>query len=402
MQFTDDPIPSVQGLAALARLVYEGGDAPGLGAALAARLDADASDAGAMMDLACLVQLAGQRENGLQLQAGALELSRAYVTRHGDGSGLRVLALMVPGDMMANTPLDFLLVGSDAQLCCLYLDADGTLPARIPDHDVAVLAVGESAENARILRSLQPMIRCWPRPMLNANPDQIARLTRDGVSALFVDEPSILCPPTRRMGRAALADTSAELDYPLIVRPVGSHAGVALERIADAGEMYRYLASRPEAELYVSPFVDYRSPDGLYRKQRIVFIDGAPFVAHMAISDHWMVHYLSAGMHERAERRAEEADFMAGFDTGFRRRHAPALSALNDRLQLDYFGIDCAETPDGRLLLFEADVAMIVHDLDDEATFPYKKPAMRRLFAALQDLLAKTAATPGLAVGSAA
>ncbi len=71
---------------------------------------------------------------------------------------------------------------------------------------------------------------------------------------------------------------------------------------------------------------------------------------------------------------------MAGFDDGFARRHAQAFAALHRSVGLDYFGIDCAEAPDGRLLVFEVDTAMIVHDMDDADLFPYKQPAMRRLF----------------------
>ena len=71
---------------------------------------------------------------------------------------------------------------------------------------------------------------------------------------------------------------------------------------------------------------------------------------------------------------------MASFDEGFAARHAGAFAAMTEAFGLDYFGIDCAEAPDGRLLVFEADVAMIVHDMDPPDLYPYKGPAMRRLF----------------------
>ena len=100
-----------------------------------------------------------------------------------------------------------------------------------------------------------------------------------------------------------------------------------------------------------------------------------------------MVHYFNAGMTRDAGKRAEEAAFMRDFDNGFAARHAAAFSCLCDKVGLDYFGIDCAETRDGRLLLFEADVAMIVHALDPEPDFSYKQPVMRRLFAAFQQEL---------------
>ena len=107
----------------------------------------------------------------------------------------------------------------------------------------------------------------------------------------------------------------------------------------------------------------------------------------MAISEHWMVHYLNAGMAEDPGKRAEEAAMMATFDIYFARRHAVAFAAMAERIGLDYFAIDCAEGPDGRLLLFEADTAMIIHDMDPAELYPYKAPAMAELFTAFQDLV---------------
>ena len=104
-----------------------------------------------------------------------------------------------------------------------------------------------------------------------------------------------------------------------------------------------------------------------------------------------MVHYLNAGMDEDAGKRAEEAAAMARFDADFARRHVGAFAALHQRLGLDYFAIDCAETPDGDLLLFEADVSMIVHALDPVDLYPYKRPQMARLFAAFEHRLRQKA-----------
>ena len=74
--------------------------------------------------------------------------------------------------------------------------------------------------------------------------------------------------------------------------------------------------------------------------------------------------------------------------SGFARRHTAAFAGLTERIGLDYFIIDCAETRDGRLLVFEADVAAIVHDMDPPDIFPYKPPQMRKKFAAFQAMLA--------------
>jgi hypothetical protein len=93
-------------------------------------------------------------------------------------------------------------------------------------------------------------------------------------------------------------------------------------------------------------------------------------------------------MADDAAKRAEEAELMATFETGFATRHADAFTALHAAFRLDYFAIDCAEDRDGRLLVFEADTAMIVHDMDPPDLYPYKRPAMATLFAAFQALIA--------------
>ncbi|MGH6970728.1 MAG: hypothetical protein ACREEQ_03885, partial [Caulobacteraceae bacterium] len=149
-----------------------------------------------------------------------------------------------------------------------------------------------------------------------------------------------------------------------------------------------YLGGRTEPTFYVSPFVDYSGPDGRFRKLRVAMVGGRPFLVHMAISDHWMVHYLNAGMDLDPAKRAEEAEAMATFETGFAARHGAALAAMHRAFGLDYFALDCAEDREGRLLLFEADTAMIVHDMDPPDLYPYKPPAMRKLFAAFQALVA--------------
>jgi glutathione synthase/RimK-type ligase-like ATP-grasp enzyme len=176
--------------------------------------------------------------------------------------------------------------------------------------------------------------------------------------------------------------------FPIIVRPVDSHAGAGLEKLETAAEMAAYLAGQAGESFYVQPFVDYAGADGRFRKLRVALVAGRPFIVHMAVSEHWMVHYLNAGMADDAGKRAEEAAMMADFDTGFAARHGAAFAAIAAAFGLDYVALDCAEDRQGRLLVFEADTAMIVHDMDPPDLYPYKAPAMAKLFAAFQALIA--------------
>jgi hypothetical protein len=161
-----------------------------------------------------------------------------------------------------------------------------------------------------------------------------------------------------------------------------------LEKLDDPAQIAVYLGRHDGDVFYLSPFVDYSGADGRFRKLRVALVDGRPFLVHLAISDHWMVHYLNAGMDQDGAKRAEEAAMMASFDAGFAARHAAAFAAIHALYGLDYLALDCAEDRDGRLLVFEADTAMIVHDMDPPGLYPYKAPALRKLFAAFQALVA--------------
>jgi hypothetical protein len=401
-----DPIPlpppaaRLTGLAALARIAFAQGDLRPEAARLLARLEADPQDGAAMVDLATVLQAQGNTGPAQALLAGAMQHRRDYAVVHGDGSGLRVLALVTPGDFMANTPLDFLMEGSDAVLRLRYVDADTDCLDDLPPHDAAMLAIGEAPAHRAVLARLSPLLARHPRRVVNGAPDRIARLTRDGVAALLADVPGLLCPPTVPADRAALETltngTAPEtlhpgLRWPLILRPVGTHAGVGMERVFDALHLADILADTRASDFYLTRFIDYRSAHGLYAKARVVLVEGRPYPVHLALSADWIVHYLSAGMEADAAKRAAEADWMTGFDTDFARRHATAFTTLAERIGLDYFGLDCAEAPDGRLLVFEVDVALIVHDMDDPAVFPYKRPAMRRLMSAVQAMFLRHA-----------
>ena len=62
------------------------------------------------------------------------------------------------------------------------------------------------------------------------------------------------------------------------------------------------------------------------------------------------------------------------------------------RIGLDYFTIDCAETKDGSLLIFEADNTAVVHNMDPPDVFPYKSPQMHKIFGAFAAMLERRAA----------
>lgn len=393
--------PPLIGLAALMRKVFSGTDMKPLAAELSVRAQRDPHDANALMDLSTVLQLNFQHDLAMQMQAEALKTQRIYhIPAAKQPAKIRLVVMMGTCDLLSNTPVECLVENSDIALDMVYVSSTLPFPEAVPDHDVMFIAVAESDENMALLHTLSEVERLWPRPVINS-PARIALLSRDSTCALLGETERTVMPVAVRVSRQMLTEIAAQRQtlfsvlehgtFPVIIRPLGSHAGRGLAKIEQPQELHDYLQGMTENEFYISPFIDYRSADGQFRKYRIVLIDGHPYICHLAISSHWIIHYLNAGMAESAEKRAEEERCFAGFDTGFAQRHAQALQSIYERMGLDYLGIDCAETPAGELLIFEVDSNMIVHALDPVETFPYKQAQMQKVFAAFRALLLRAA-----------
>jgi glutathione synthase/RimK-type ligase-like ATP-grasp enzyme len=265
-----------------------------------------------------------------------------------------------------------------------------------------MLGICDSAQNRILFARLVPLLAAWPKPVINS-PRSIPTTERSIASDLLQGVSGLLIPTTRQAsrldlqaigaGQASLPDLFKDCDFPIILRPVGSHAGRDLAKIECAEEIAAYLSlvDITETEFFVARFVDYRGTDGLFRKARVALIDGRAYACHMALSANWMIHYVNANMYEDAWKRSQEIGFMEQFDD-FVQRHGAALEAIHQRTGLDYLCIDCAEAPDGQLLIFEIDNAMVVHAMDTEELFPYKQHYMQKVKNAFREFLLRLTA----------
>ena len=394
------PAPRL-GFAQLTQMAFDGEDLRPLRHRLMYKAVLGTADAGEGLDLSLVAQLLGDKQTGLAIQDEVLSQHRLFLSPCAvQPPRLRVLALAAAIDMGGNMPIDFLLEDSGIELTTLYVVPGTELPSPLPEHDVAIVVASDSGECRAALAEIDALAPRWPRPLLNP-PCRVVNLDRDKLYRLLDDIEGIDIPATVGVTRArldevaggkiSLASVAEGTGFPAIMRPRGTHAGVGLARLDDAEALADYLAERHEDEFFIARFVDYASADGLFRKYRIVFVDGQVFACHMAISEQWKIWYLNAGMSFSESKRREEADFMATFDHGFADRHRVALDGMAERVGLDYFTADCAETKDGALLIFEADNTAVVHNMDSPALFPYKPPQMRAIFQAFALMLRQRA-----------
>jgi len=295
---------------------------------------------------------------------------------------INLLELCIAGTFQANIPLDFLLDRDRITVHKLYVGEHPIPP--LPPYDLVFNTIADAPNAGAALDAAAQFIAAQDRPALNA-PQLVQLTSRDSVAALFAHSQHVAVAQTVRATRASAAQHHPA--FPFIIRPLDSHAGNDLAKIDDADALDRYLAATVHTEaFYLSAFVDYRNADGYYRKYRIAFVDGTPYPVHLAISPRWMIHYYNAEMADNAWMRDEEHTFMRDMNSVFSGALADGLGDIARAMPLDYFGIDCSIAADGRVLLFEASTAMIVHLRDPVDLYPYKAQYVPRVIHALERL----------------
>jgi len=368
----------------LAQTQYDAGDNDRAIAAFERALAIDPANVAAHMSLWELLQIKGAMTAALAHQRAALASQRLF-SAVAPRQARSILLLCAPGDWQTNIPVDFLFDRSTTTAHKLYLVQGEPPPSALPKYDVLWNTIAESPAAMPYLQLAEAFMQRSAHPVLNAPARVIATARMQlGRTLEHVD---CTVAPISEMTRAALARGQDAFPYPMIVRPVGSHAGLGLERIEDAGDVVAYLERTAGEAFFISPFIDYRSPDGLFRKYRVVFVDGEPYPVHLAISPRWMIHYYNAAMAENAWMRDEEASFLEDLRRAFDGDKYETLQGIARAIGLEYFGIDCAVGPDGRVLVFEADPAMLVHSSDPIELYPYKHRFIPNIYRAVERMI---------------
>ncbi len=274
----------------------------------------------------------------------------------------------------ANSPDRYLIPASRYDRLVWFLAYAEGAPGE--DYDVVFNAFADADAADRHYGRLDAFARASRKPVLNP-PDRIARTTRDGATTLFGGVADLVTPETRRVSEAAdLAGLDEERLW--LLRPLGSHGGERVEKLR-AAEVAARLDGRAH---YLSAYRDFRSPDGLYRKYRVFFVDRAPYPYHLAASRDWLVHYQTSLTPMRPELIAEELRFLEDPQAALGARAYRAICEVGRRMDLDFAGVDFAVLPDGRALLFEANATMFVHPEPPDGPLWRKNAFVQRILEA--------------------
>jgi tetratricopeptide (TPR) repeat protein len=305
----------------------------------------------------------------------------------------RVLALYAP--FGGNTPTEYLFKHADYDTDTLAVFENKTYDADTfrQGVDLVVNLISDVDQAGAMLPQAADLVERLGRPTIN-DPRKILRTTRDMVAELLQRIDGCRVPAIFRQSAGAelsIPDLRAALPRAssILARPVGTHGGDDFDKIDSAEELAAYLGKPADTDRYFIEYADYRSADGFFRKYRFIFVEEQVLPYHLAICDDWKVHHVNTDMANQVWMQQEEAAFLNEPTHVFNEKHYQALREIQRRIGLEYCGIDCAIDTNGDLLVFEVNASMLVHD--DNREFPYKDPAVRRIKAAFDAMLAKFA-----------
>jgi hypothetical protein len=108
-------------------------------------------------------------------------------------------------------------------------------------------------------------------------------------------------------------------------------------------------------DCYLTQFVDYTDSKGIYRKFRLVCIEGELFIRHVLYSDRWMIRANARNqfMKKNSWYFDTEKTVIEQFRTDMKIEIEPAVKQISGAVGLDYFGIDCAIDDGFKLVIFK-------------------------------------------------
>jgi hypothetical protein len=255
----------------------------------------------------------------------------------------------------------------------------------LPPHALIVNAIGDADLCGAALAGAEQILAHSTAPVIN--PPALVRPTAraDNVRRL-AGVPGVIAPRVMSLPRANVA-AAGGLGFPLLLRAPGFHTGQHFVYVEDCDALANAAAGLPGDDVLAIEYLDARGPDGMARKYRVMFVDGVLYPLHLAISADWKVHYFTAAMATNAGYRDEERRFLDDMPAVLGQCAMAALAGIGAALGLDYAGVDFGLTPDGSVLLFEANATMVVYPPDADPIWDYRRRAITDVLDAVKRMM---------------
>jgi hypothetical protein len=371
----------------LANLLYEEGDPDNAALHYQAALHIDPDFAEAHQGMARILSAAGDEAAAEQHWRKGFE-GHAVVNKPYRGSGTAVPLLVLVSARSGNVPTQLWITHRHFAVAAIYAEFyDPATP--LPPHALVVNLIGDADICARALDRAQEIVARSDAPLIN--PPARVRVTGRAENARRLGLiPGVVAPAIEALSPSAIL-TRTDLNYPLLLRRPGFHTGQHFTCVESPDALAQAVDALAAHELLAIQYLDARGKDGKARKYRVMFIDGELYPLHLAISSDWKVHYFSADMAHDAACREEERRFLDDMPGVLGNKAMQALQDICGAMQLQYAGIDFALSPDGSVLLFEANATMVVFPPNPDPMWDYRRRAIDTILEAATHMLLRHA-----------
>ena len=271
-------------------------------------------------------------------------------------------------------------------------------PAAVPPHQVILNTIGDADICMPALERAAAIVRVSSASVVN-DPLAVTRTGRACNAARMARLSNVRAPRIIEVQQALLVSDSGPsaleglgFSYPTLLRSPGFHTGRNFVLVESEDELRSAAASLPGPELLVIEYLESRGRDGNARKYRAMIVGDRIYPLHLAVSQHWKVHYFTADMAHNPSHRFEDGAFLDDMPAVIGHRAMAGLHGIRGVLGLDYAGIDFGLDAAGNVLLFEANATMVVNPPDAGEQWDYRRRAVSRILEAVNEMILSKAA----------
>lgn len=290
--------------------------------------------------------------------------------------------LVLASALEGNIPWRFLIdreVFQTTVIAAEYFDCQQPLPS----HQLIFNAIGDAdlcqdglQIASRLIKGSQAAVINRPEAVLQTGRLVNARRLTN-LAGVIAPRMALVSKSDIISGRVLEILAQNEIAFPLLLRAPSFHGGNYFVCIDNQNALNSAFEELPGENLLVIELLDSRSEDKLFRKYRVMSINGSFYPIHLAISTQWKVHYFSSDMDDNAAYRDEEERFLNDFSAFLGPEAISALEKIIQNIGLDYCGIDFGVDKKGNLLLYEANSTMVITPPGNESRWDYKRPAIK-------------------------
>ncbi len=258
-----------------------------------------------------------------------------------------------------DTPFDksFLLLDANQEQK-INIDNIDTIFNQISDADTHKTTL---AKMKNILNQLKSKVKFFNLPQ------NIENTRRENIYLLLQGINKVYTPKTIKITPRTPADIykkihSEDFKFPVIFRQAGDHGGISTILINNLNKQEDFYPFALDGrEYYLTQYVDYKQ-DGIYRKFRLIVIDGEVFIRHVLFNDSWLIHSTNSREFMRQNKIyiEKEKKLLDSFDDDLKPYIKKQITEIHQKIGLDYFGIDCFADKNFNMLIFEVNASMNV------------------------------------------